>query len=235
MMASSPSYNPNHVESNFDQIGAITRGLPAGVAAGQPGHRGPLPAGLDLQGRDRVGRARLAPLQADLDLRRPRLLHRLRQAGQQLRHEPARSARIDARDRAAVLGQLRVLQHRARRSARSGSSRQAKKFGFYERPPLETPESERLPERPVPQRRALVPEAQPDVDAGRMAFGQERLLVTPLQMAMVAGGDRQRRHPDAPVRRREARVAEGHDDRHARAPSGSIAPSRRRPRATSAR
>ncbi len=31
------------------------------------------------------------------------------------------------------------------------------------------------------------PKHDRDVDAGRMAFGQERLLVTPLQMAMVAG------------------------------------------------
>jgi len=31
------------------------------------------------------------------------------------------------------------------------------------------------------------PRRDRDVDPGRMAFGQERLLVTPLQMAMVAG------------------------------------------------
>ena len=63
---------------------------------------GPLPAGLDLQGRDRVGRARLAPYDADLDVRRPRLLHRVRQAGQQLRHEPARSARSTSRPRCST-------------------------------------------------------------------------------------------------------------------------------------
>ena len=39
--------------------------------------------------------------------------------------------------------------------------KQAKKFGFYERPPLETPDSERLPERALPQREALRPEARP--------------------------------------------------------------------------
>jgi penicillin-binding protein A len=65
--------------------------------------------------------------------------------------------------------------------------KQAKKFGFYERPPLETPESERLPSGLYDDGRLYVPTRDADVDAGRMAFGQERLLVTPEQMAMVAG------------------------------------------------
>ena len=65
--------------------------------------------------------------------------------------------------------------------------RQAKKFGFYDRPPLETPESERLPSGLYRRGELYDPKRDRDVDAGRMAFGQERLLVTPLQMAMVAG------------------------------------------------
>jgi peptidoglycan glycosyltransferase len=63
----------------------------------------------------------------------------------------------------------------------------AKAFGFYERPPLETPESERLPSGLYRKGELYSPSRDQDVDAGRMAFGQERLLVTPLQMAMVAG------------------------------------------------
>ena len=65
--------------------------------------------------------------------------------------------------------------------------KQAKKFGFYERPPLETPDSERLPSGLYRNGRLYDPRRDRDVDAGRMAFGQERLLVTPEQMAMVAG------------------------------------------------
>jgi peptidoglycan glycosyltransferase len=69
--------------------------------------------------------------------------------------------------------------------------KQAKAFGFYDRPPLETPESERrasgLYKLEGRELRLYDPKRDPDVDAGRMAFGQERLLVTPLQMAMVAG------------------------------------------------
>ncbi|HEY4620404.1 MAG TPA: penicillin-binding protein 2, partial [Gaiellaceae bacterium] len=63
----------------------------------------------------------------------------------------------------------------------------AKRFGFYERPPLETPADERLPSGLYQDGRLYYPRLDSDVDAGRMAFGQERMLVTPLQMAMVAG------------------------------------------------
>jgi peptidoglycan glycosyltransferase len=65
--------------------------------------------------------------------------------------------------------------------------KQAKKFGFYERPPLETPESERLASGLYSKGHLYDPKRDSEVDAGRMAFGQERLLVTPEQMAMVAG------------------------------------------------
>ena len=64
---------------------------------------------------------------------------------------------------------------------------QAKKFGFYERPPLETPDGERYPSGLYDKGELWYPKRNSDVDAGRMAFGQERMLVTPLQMAMVAG------------------------------------------------
>ncbi len=63
----------------------------------------------------------------------------------------------------------------------------AKRFGFYERPPLETPAEERLASGLYQGGRLFYPKVDANVDAGRMAFGQERLLVTPLQMAMAAG------------------------------------------------
>jgi peptidoglycan glycosyltransferase len=63
----------------------------------------------------------------------------------------------------------------------------AKRFGFYERPPLETPTDERLASGLYRNGRLYYPTRDSDVDAGRMAFGQERMLVTALQNAMVAG------------------------------------------------
>ena len=64
----------------------------------------------------------------------------------------------------------------------------AKRFGFYDDPPLETPSSERAPSGLYDHGRLFRPHDPNQVDPGRLAFGQERLQVTPLQMAMVAAG-----------------------------------------------
>jgi peptidoglycan glycosyltransferase len=62
----------------------------------------------------------------------------------------------------------------------------AKKFGFYKTPPLETPADERAPSGLYNGTKLYFPKDFNKVDPGRLAFGQERMLVTPLQMAMVA-------------------------------------------------
>ena len=62
-----------------------------------------------------------------------------------------------------------------------------KRFGFYKDPPIETPSDEKLPSGLYNNGRLFFPShPSTQVDPGRLAFGQERLGVTPLQMAMVA-------------------------------------------------
>ena len=73
------------------------------------------------------------------------------------------------------LGAIRILDY-------------AKRFGFYSLPPLETPNNERTPSGLYDKGRLFFPKNNSDVDPGRLAFGQERMVVTPLQMAMVAAG-----------------------------------------------
>ena len=63
-----------------------------------------------------------------------------------------------------------------------------KRYGFYAVPPLETPVNERRASGLYDKGKLFEPENAGQVDPGRLAFGQERLQVTPLQMAMVAGG-----------------------------------------------
>ena len=63
---------------------------------------------------------------------------------------------------------------------------EAERFGFYSSPPLETPVDERRASGLYRSGSIFFPRAESQVDPGRIAFGQERLLVTPLQMAMVA-------------------------------------------------
>jgi penicillin-binding protein A len=61
----------------------------------------------------------------------------------------------------------------------------ARAFGFYRDPPLETPSDERTPSGLYQNGHLYIPRDPNAVDPGRLAFGQERMLVTPLQMAMV--------------------------------------------------
>ena len=163
------------------------RRLPAGGAARQPGLPGPLPAGLDLQGRDRVGRPP------------PRTAGSPSSTFVDPGYCIAYGKRVNNFDTSSPFGRIDLataLQYSVNSvfcniGKALGAKRildQAKKFGFYERPPLETPDSERYPSGLYRNGELWYPERNSDVDAGRMAFGQERMLVTPLQMAMVAGG-----------------------------------------------
>jgi peptidoglycan glycosyltransferase len=64
----------------------------------------------------------------------------------------------------------------------------ARRFGFYSEPPLETPSNERIASGLYDHGRLFRPHDPNQVDPGRLAFGQERMQVTPLQMAMVVAG-----------------------------------------------
>jgi penicillin-binding protein A len=65
----------------------------------------------------------------------------------------------------------------------------AKQFGFYTVPPLETPRNERATSGLYHNGKLFDPTTSAGysrVDPGRLAFGQETMLATPLQMALVA-------------------------------------------------
>lgn len=59
-----------------------------------------------------------------------------------------------------------------------------RRFGFYAKPPLDLPAEEMLASGERLNGR-LLPMSSPRVDVGRVAIGQDKLAVTPLQMAMV--------------------------------------------------
>ena len=62
----------------------------------------------------------------------------------------------------------------------------AKQFGFYSTPPIELPSNEVAPSGLYDFAKHRLFDNPAIVDPGRLAFGQERMLVTPLQMALVA-------------------------------------------------
>jgi penicillin-binding protein A len=61
-----------------------------------------------------------------------------------------------------------------------------KRFGFYARPPLDYPPGEMLPSRVQSPGGEYYPPGSADEDIGRIGIGQGGLVVTPMQMAMVA-------------------------------------------------
>ena len=60
-----------------------------------------------------------------------------------------------------------------------------RRFGFYDDPPLDYPDGQLIPSG-IYARSGLIEASSRSVDIGRVAIGQERLRVTPLQMAIVA-------------------------------------------------
>ncbi|HZU19588.1 MAG TPA: penicillin-binding protein 2 [Gaiellaceae bacterium] len=62
----------------------------------------------------------------------------------------------------------------------------AKQFGFYSQPPIELPANTVSPSGEFDFRRHKLFDDTGRMDPGRLAFGQDKLLVTPLQMALVA-------------------------------------------------
>jgi peptidoglycan glycosyltransferase len=185
VMASSPSFDPNLVEEDFGQIGAGTADCaPASPLLNRAS------AGLYVPGSTFKVVTAAAALETEkytpessfhdpgyctvygkrvnnFDTTRPYGTISLRDA-------LAYSVNSVFCNIGKELGARRILET-------------ARRFGFYERPPLETPTDERLASGLYRNGRLYYPTRDADVDTGRMAFGQERMLVTALQNAMVAG------------------------------------------------
>jgi peptidoglycan glycosyltransferase len=185
VMASSPSYDPNLVENRFGLIGRITADCRPAAPLVNRGSQGLYPPGSTFK---------VVTLAAALESRRFTPESTFYDPG----YCTVYGKRVNNFDTSSPFGNL-TLATALQYSVNSvfcnigkvlGAKRildQSRKFGFYERPPLETPEGERYPSGLYRNGDLWYPERNSDVDAGRMAFGQERMLVTPMQMAMVAG------------------------------------------------
>ena len=117
---------------------------------------GPLHPRLDLQGRDGDGRPRLRPLHAREHLRRPRLLHPLRQARHQLRR-PERPAGLrphHARRGARELVNS-VFCNIGKRLGADAVLEQARALRLLRGAAHRAPRRRRARERPLPERQAL--------------------------------------------------------------------------------
>jgi peptidoglycan glycosyltransferase len=194
VMASRPTYNPNLVESNFSKI--LTTRAPCAPASPLVNRA---TAGLFTPGSS----FKVVTSTAALDSGRYNINSRFVDRGYCIEygkqvHNFADQGQVE------IFGSvdfLQALEHSinavfcdiGKAIGERSILNAAKRFGFYKSPPLETPSSERRPSGLYDQHNKLFDPTEPQqVDVGRLAFGQgpanAHPLVTPLQMAMVAGG-----------------------------------------------
>ncbi|MBM3678440.1 MAG: penicillin-binding protein 2 [Actinobacteria bacterium] len=186
VLASSPTYNPNLVERKYELIGKIRADCEPASPLLNRATQGLYPPGSTFK---------VVTMAAALESKRWTPESEFDDPGYCI----AYGKRVNNFDTTRPFGRISLvtaLQYSVNSvfcniGQELGAKRilnQAKRFGFYASPPLETPIDERQPSGLYDSRRRLLfPKRDSDVDAGRTAFGQERLLVTPLQMAMVAG------------------------------------------------
>src|ERR1051325_1034470 len=188
-MASQPTYNPNLVESNFNAIGRA--GAPCSPASRLVNRA---TAGLFSPGSS----FKPVTATAALDSGRYTIDSSFDDPGYCIEYG-RKVKNFGDQNGPEVFGRvnfLQALQHSINavfcnigKTIGAGSIlNAAKRFGFYKDPPLETPSNERAPSGLYDHGRLHDPSDPNKVEPGRLAYGQERMLIPPLQMAMVASG-----------------------------------------------
>jgi peptidoglycan glycosyltransferase len=187
-MASQPTYNPNLVESNFNAI--VRAGAPCSPASRLVNRA---TAGLYSPGSS----FKPVTATAALDSGRYTIDSSFDDPGYCIEYG-RKVKNFGDQNGPEVFGRvnfLQALEHSINavfcnigKSIGAGSIlNAAKRFGFYKDPPLEIPDNERAPSGLYDRGKLFdPPHPETQVDPGRLAFGQERMDVTPLQMAMVA-------------------------------------------------
>ncbi|CAN5257984.1 penicillin-binding transpeptidase domain-containing protein [soil metagenome] len=185
-MATSPTYNPNLIEKNFAQ--ATRSNAPCGAPLLNRATAGKYQPGSTFKMVTAAAALDTGRFTPDSRFYDPGYCieygQRVRNAGNPEAPETFGNVNLNTGFQHSInsvfcnigkeLGAGTILQY-------------AERFGFYSLPPLETPENERVESGLYNKGRLFMPK-RPEfqVDPGRFAFGQERLQVTPLQMAMVA-------------------------------------------------
>jgi penicillin-binding protein A len=185
VLYSSPSYDPNRVERNFGSISRVTADCRPAAPLVNRGSWGLYPPGSTFK---------VVTASAALDSGAATPETTFYDPGYCI----AYGKRVNNFDTSSPFGRISLFEglvhsvnsvfcNLGQKIGARKILRAAERFGFYERPPLETPAAERRASGLYDKGELYEPRRDSDVDAGRMAFGQERMLVTPLQMAMVAG------------------------------------------------
>ena len=188
VLASAPSFNPNAVEHNYASIGRIKADCTPAAPLVDRATAGLYPPGSTFKVVTTAAALESKKFTPDSLFTDPGYCI---EYGKQVhnfadQNGPEVFGRIALKD-ALVHSVNSVFCNIGKELGAKRILAQAKRFGFYAPPPLETPVGERRPSGLYDKRKLYEPKRDSDVDPGRLAFGQERLLVTPLEMAMVAG------------------------------------------------
>ena len=185
VMANSPTYDPNLIESRLSLDSPSARRLPAGRAACSTAR----PPGRYVPGST----FKIVTAAAALESGQYTMETRKTDPGYCMEY----GRRVNNYDTTSPFGSVTLFQaiqysinsyfcEIGKDLGPAPIVQEMEDFGFYSLPPLETPENERRASGLYKNGRLFEPEDSSEVDPGRLAFGQSELQVTPEQMAMVA-------------------------------------------------
>jgi peptidoglycan glycosyltransferase len=188
VLASAPSFDPNLAESRFSAIGRVTADCSPAAPLVNRATAGLYPPGSTFKVVTAAAALQSKKFTPDSVFHDPGYCE---DYGKQVHNFADQSGpevfgTIDLHD-ALVHSVNSVFCNIGKDLGATAILRQAERFGLYSPPPLETPVGERRASGLYDHGALFFPRRDSQVDPGRLAFGQERLLVTPLQMAMVAG------------------------------------------------
>jgi peptidoglycan glycosyltransferase len=184
VMVSAPAFDPNLVEDRFAEIGRVRARCP---------HPSPL--------LNRATAGRYVPGSTFKVVTAAAALETGRYSINTTRHDPGYcieyGKHVNNYDTSSPFGNisfLSAMQHSVnsffcnlgKEMGPRPIIEEMKDMGFYGRPPLETPSNERRASGLYKNGELFEPKDSSEVDPGRLAFGQERLELTPMQLAMVA-------------------------------------------------
>jgi peptidoglycan glycosyltransferase len=188
-LASQPSYNPNLVENHFDRIRSTTSGCQPAAPLLNRATNGLFTPGSTFK---------VVTASAALDSRKftPESVFTdpgyCTEYGSRVSNAASPDGPVEAFGTVTLAQGLEhsinsVFCNVGKAIGAGTILAQSRKFGFYKDPPLEIPADEKSPSGLYNKGKLFYPpNPATQVDPGRLAFGQERLSVTPLQMAMVA-------------------------------------------------
>ncbi|MGO9489096.1 MAG: peptidoglycan D,D-transpeptidase FtsI family protein [Solirubrobacteraceae bacterium] len=180
VMASSPSYDPNSVRSasSYERLASDTQGQPLVNRATQFGYA-PGSTFKVVTATAAIDTGRFTP-QSTLSGR-----NEIPISGVPLKNDDNESFGQITLTEALTHSVNTVWAQVAEQVGKRTMARYMDRFGFNRKPQLDYP-AEEMSSSGEKEGETIVPPTSPSVDVGRMGIGQDKLTVTPLQMAEVA-------------------------------------------------